>query len=78
MNRFSDVKIVEEFENNGTKYGIYWANFKNKHYLFIRNGNSVGVVTHIFGKKANDCVSIIRDDVCKELFEILTSKDKTE
>ena len=74
MSRIFSVNILEEFESNGgEKYGIYWVNLNNSHKLMIRNGNSFGVVSHLYGEPATKCVAEIRDDVRDELIEAINN-----
>ena len=71
MSRFSEVKVIREFINSGITYGIYSANFNGEQSIFIRNDNSVGVVTFLKGEPSSKCISTIRDDVKQELFSTL-------
>jgi hypothetical protein len=73
MTRFNNIKIIREFtqKDDGRTYGVYLVNFKGKEEVFIRNHESVGVVSHYYGKPASECVSIIRDDVRQEFFKEL-------
>lgn len=74
------MKILEtiyEFHNKDydTYCGLYHVELNNgsKHY-FIRNTNSVGVICHLVDRPSSECVSIIRDDVKKEFFEVLKNE----
>jgi hypothetical protein len=59
------VEVIYEFHNKETETanGVYKVNLNGKPYIFIRNDDSVGVVSHYLGKPASECISIIRDDV---------------
>ena len=64
----SSVKIIYEFTNDSRTCGCYSVIFNGEKKVFIRNDNSVGVVSHYLGKPAGQCVSEIRDDVKQEFF----------
>jgi hypothetical protein len=68
MSNFSKLQTVYEFTNkdSGNTHGVYHATFKDREHVFIRNGDSIGSVTHYLGKPASQCVSEIRDDVRQE------------
>jgi hypothetical protein len=67
MSAIANLEILQKFETDGITYGIYWADFDGKKKLFIQNGNSVGVVCHLYGKPADKCVCIVRQDVVEAL-----------
>ena len=69
MGRFSEVQIISEFTNNGITYGVYSAKFNGEQEIFIRNGESIGLISHLFNEPASKCVHEIRDDVKRELLE---------
>jgi len=69
MNRFSEVQIISEFTKNEITYGVYSAKFKGEQEIFIRNGDSMGVISFLVNEPANKCVHEIRDDVKQELLE---------
>lgn len=75
MNRFGEINVLEEFKNtNGEVYGIYWVDFKGKKKLFVRNGDSVSVVSvvaRMLGEPSDKALYTIRDDVKTELFKKL-------
>lgn len=68
MNNFSKVQTVYEFTNkdSGNTNGVYYVTFKGNDRVFIRNGNSIGAVSHYLSKPASQCVDEIRDDVKQE------------
>jgi hypothetical protein len=68
--RITDIRILYEFTNKDTqsKCGTYLLNFNGERYLFIRNGESIGIVCHYLGRPASECVSIIRNDVKDKFF----------
>lgn len=66
---FDSIKTIKEFDADGVVYGVYDVEFKGRNQIFIRNGNSIGVITFCLGERADKCVSIVRDDVAKEFIE---------
>lgn len=62
---FSKIETIYEYTNKDfdVTNGAYLVTFKGTERLFIRNGNSVGTVSHFLGRYASQCVSEIRDDV---------------
>ncbi|SBW02505.1 hypothetical protein KL86CLO1_11657 [uncultured Eubacteriales bacterium] len=68
MNNFSKVETIYEFTNkdSGNTNGVYRVTFKGCEYVFVRNGNSIGKVSHYLGEPASRCVGEIRDDVKQE------------
>ena len=70
MSKISEIQTIQEFTNNGTTYGVYSLLFNGEQKTFIRNGDSIGAVSFLFGCTASQCVSEIRDDVkCEFLLE---------
>ena len=80
MSNFSRVSVITEFvsEHDGIVYGVYQVVFKGKHEIFIRNGDSIGAVTFLWGKTASQCVSEIRADVKEEFYDFWDNCDKNE
>ena len=68
MSRISDIKVIKEFINDDITYGVYSVNFNGEQKIFIRNGESVGVITFKFDEPATNCICTIRNDVKEELF----------
>jgi hypothetical protein len=71
MDIISEIQKITEFINNNITYGIYKVIIKGEQEFFIRNGNSVGVITFFFNKPADKCISIIRDDIKEEFLSKL-------
>lgn len=72
MNRVRDIQIINEFSiNSGLTYGIYSLMFKDERKVFIKNGDSIGVISHLLGEPASKCVNEIREDVKQEFLECL-------
>lgn len=46
MGNFDNLEIIEEFTSDDRVYGVYVVNFKNKRKIFVRNNNSIGVVSY--------------------------------
>lgn len=69
VSKISNINKIREHKNDGKIYGVYSLDFNGEQKVFIRNGDSVGVVTHLLEKSANECVSLIREDVKKEFLE---------
>ena len=63
MNTISEIKTIQEFTNDSTTCGVYSLLFKGEQKIFIRNGDSIGVVSFLLGRSASQCVSEIRDDI---------------
>jgi hypothetical protein len=72
------TQIIYEFHNteHDTTNGVYVVKFNNEQKVFIRNNESVGVVSHYLFEPASKCVSIIRDDVKQEFFNKLNEVAK--
>jgi len=70
-NKITEVSTLQEFTNDDITYGSYLVKFNGEFKVFIRNGNSVGVVVYYKNEPASKCVSEIRDDVKEELFTFL-------
>lgn len=73
MSNFNSVEKIYEFTNrdSNSTCGVYLVDFKGKQRVFIRNGDSVGTVSHYVGEPVAQCVGEIRDDVKKEFFEMI-------
>lgn len=69
--RIQGINIIKEFTSENITYGIYSVIFKGEQKVFIRNGNSIGVVVHYFGEPASKCISEIRDDIKEEFLSKL-------
>jgi hypothetical protein len=71
------LQTIYEFNNKqfDTKCGLYHVELDSgsKHY-FIRNNESVGTITHYLDRPASECVSIIRNDVKQEFFDMLNKE----
>ena len=65
-----NIKTINEFNNDGVVYGIYEVEFKGKKETFVRNGNSIGVITFYLGGRVDECVSIVRGDVAEEFLKV--------
>jgi len=68
------LQTIYEFHNkeNETICGLYQVKLSSERtYYFLRNNESVGVIVHLLGKPASECISIIRDDVKQEFFSKL-------
>jgi hypothetical protein len=74
--RITDLKIIEHFHSKtlSNTCGVYRAKFKGGYKVFVRNGDSVGVVTHYFDRPVSECVSIINDDVKDELLKLVDAE----
>lgn len=70
-NKITAVSTLQEFTNEDITYGSYLVKFNGEFKVFIRNGNSVGVVVYYKNEPASKCVSEIRDDVREDLFAFL-------
>jgi len=76
MSNFKNIKVLEEFTNSGTTYGTYWVNFKGEHYLFVRTDKKIAIASHVLGELPDKSLSMLRDDVAAEFFEIIEPKRK--
>jgi len=64
-------EIIYEFNNNELHMtcGLYHVKVNNgTEYYFLRNDESVGVIQHLLGRTAKECICPIRNDVKKEFF----------
>lgn len=71
MSKISGINTIREFKNEDLFYGVYSLTFNGKQEVFIRNGDSVGIVIHYLGETASKCVSEIRDDVRQDFLSKL-------
>ena len=71
------LQTIYEWNNKDLnhKCGLYHVEMPSgdKHYL-LRNGDSVGVITHLVGRPAFECVCPIRDDVKQKFLKRLGGK----
>lgn len=67
MNVITNIKIIDENIIDGKIYGVYIGEVMGHKNIFIRNGNSVGRVSHYPCETLNDCVveinSALKDDI---------------
>ena len=71
MSKINGVAKIYEFTNDGNTYGCYIVMFNGATKLFVRNGDSIGVVTHPYNEPATKCVGVVRDDVAEEFLAML-------
>jgi hypothetical protein len=73
------LAVIYEFHNKDyeTTCGLYHVELDSgdKCYL-LRNNESVGTIAHYFSRPANECVSIIRNDVKQQFFNLLKVERK--
>ena len=74
--RITGVKKLQEFVNDNITCGTYLVTFNSEDRVFVRNGDSVGVVTYYYNASACKCVSEIRNDVKEELFQFLKTEEE--
>ena len=74
MSRIKNIKVIQEFTNNNITHGVYTLMFREDSLVFIRNGDSIGVVSYFRNRPANECVSIITDDLKQEFLYLLEQK----
>ncbi len=67
----SEIKTIREFKHDGLSFGVYLVAVQGEEKVFIRNGDSIGVICHYWEKPANECISLIRDDVKQEFLKAL-------
>jgi hypothetical protein len=69
------IETVYEWTNKEFNHscGLYRVNMSHSDetYTFIRNGDSIGVISHYIDRSATECVDLIRTDVKKEFLEKL-------
>jgi len=65
-----------QFSTDGFTCGVYSVVIDDKPKIFIRNGNSIGVVSHFLNEPIKKCVSEISKEV-KKKFLITLEKLKT-
>ena len=66
--RITDLEIIYHFHG---KYGVYKAKFRGDIKVFVRNENSVGVVSHQINEPVSKCLLTVCDDVRDELLELV-------
>ena len=71
INNINEINTIYEYTNNNVVYGVYSVLFDGKQKVFIRNGDSIGSVTHWLDEPASKCVNEIRTDVKDEFLEYL-------
>ncbi|MDD4402898.1 MAG: hypothetical protein PHI24_13890 [Desulfitobacteriaceae bacterium] len=69
MGNINSVKVIKETSDDS---GIYLVDFNGELKVFVKNGDSVGVIT------CNKCVAIIRDNVKEEFLNKLTELKEVE
>lgn len=67
---FVKIIVLNEFENFGIKYGLYWAHYKssvqNKWILIARNGENIQTYSHYYKKKPKECFDDLQYEMKKE------------
>jgi uncharacterized protein YcgL (UPF0745 family) len=75
MSEITDLEIIKHFYNKDLDMtcGIYKGRIKGKDNIeiFIRNNNSVSVVSFLFGEPSHKCLLTVNNDVSKELIEMV-------
>ena len=71
MNNITEITIIKEFTNDGIIYGVYSAIINGVQEIFVRNGNSVGMITFFIGEPVTKCTSLIKKDAKEEFFRKL-------
>ena len=73
MNKITDLEIIEHFYNKELDMtcGVYKAMIKGEDNIkiFIRNNNSVSVVSFLFGEPSHKCLLTVNNNISKELIE---------
>jgi len=76
MGNFSNLEAISEFAGeSGITYGVYSVVFKGTPEIFIRNGNSIGVVTFFLGSPVGKCIAVTRSDVKEEFLNFLRQQE---
>ncbi len=71
MKKIGEITVIREFKHGGSTFGVYLVTVQGEEKIFIRNGDSIGVICHYWEKPANECISLIRDDVKQEFLKAL-------
>jgi len=75
MGVIKNIETIYEWTNRDLDHhcGLYRVTLKSSDttYTFIKNADSVGVISHYVGRPANKCVDIIRDDVKQEFLDLI-------
>jgi len=74
MSKFKEITVIKEFVNDGIPYGVYSVIFNDNQEIFIRNNDSLGVVSFFYDRTSDKCVSIVRNDVKEEFFDMLSNR----
>ncbi len=65
------IKVIKEFKHEGLTFGVYLVTLQGEEKILVRNGDSVGIIAHYIAKQANECISLIRDDIKQEFLKAL-------
>lgn len=75
MGVIKNIETIYEWTNKELNHtcGLYRVTLKSSDitYIFIKNADSVGVISHCVGRPANECVDIIRNDVRQEFLDLI-------
>jgi len=78
MNKIKDISDIYEWHNTELNHscGLYKVVLleSGKAYYFIKNAGSVGAICHYLDRPADECVSIIRNDVKQEFLDWLDNR----
>ncbi len=66
-----EIKTIREFKHDGLSFGVYLVTLQGEKKILVRNENSVGVICHYIAKPANECISILREDIKQEFLKAL-------
>jgi len=71
MNRISKVITVNEITFNKLVYGVYSVIVNGRQEIFVKSGNSVGIIHFSIEGNADKCVLPACDDIKKNFLTIL-------
>lgn len=62
-----DMRIIQEFESESGKRGIYECMFNGSTKVFVRKGNLLYTIVHLYDKPE---LMLVRDDVAKNFIAL--------
>jgi hypothetical protein len=71
MNRISKIITVNEFTFNKLLYGVYSVIVNGKQEIFVKSGNSIGIIHFSIEGDADKCILPAYDDIKKKFFNYI-------
>ena len=69
--KIEEVNKIYEYNCDGQKFGAYAVKIDGTPQVIVGNGNSVGIVAHMWNEPATKCIHLLRDDVSSMFLEMI-------